>query len=136
MTEEVKNNPENLPDEVSLPVELNYEAKAGAPLAQGVQKAQESDITAALKSVQDPELMLNIFDLGLIYEIKQEENGDVFVLMTLTSPTCPMGDEIIQRAAQAVSSVIGVGEVTVRLTFDPPWTTDRLSEEIKLMMGI
>ena len=101
-----------------------------------VKKASHEDIVGALKSVQDPELMLNVFDLGLVYDVKQEENGDVNIQMTLTSPTCPMGDEMIQMAAQAVSSVVGVGVVTVNLTFDPPWTMDRLSDEIKLMMGI
>ena len=118
------------------PIELNYTATAGTPLAKGTNKASNEDIIAALKSVQDPELMLNVFDLGLVYKIEQKENGDVEIVMTLTSPTCPMGDEMIQMAAQAVSSVVGVGIVTVNLTFNPPWTTDMLSEEIKLMMGI
>ena len=125
-------------DDIQLPeaIELDYTAKAGSPLEDGVKKAEHEEIIAALKSVQDPELMLNVFDLGLIYKIDQQENGDVDIQMTLTSPTCPMGEEMIQLAAQAVSSVVGVGVVTVNLTFDPPWTTDMLSEEIKLMMGI
>ncbi len=127
MTEELK-----APD----PIELDYTAKAGSPLAADVKKASHEDIIGALKSVQDPELMLNVFDLGLVYNIDQKENGDVEIQMTLTSPTCPMGEEMIQMAAQAVSSVVGVGVVTVTLTFDPPWTTDKLSDEIKLMMGI
>ena len=127
MTEELK-----VPD----PIELDYTAKAGSPLPADVKKASHEDIIGALKSVQDPELMLNVFDLGLVYNIDQKENGDVEIQMTLTSPTCPMGEEMIQMAAQAVSSVVGVGVVTVNLTFDPPWTTDMLSEEIKLMMGI
>lgn len=118
------------------PIELDYTAKAGTPLASGEKHATHEDIIGALKSVQDPELMLNVFDLGLVYKIDQKENGDVEITMTLTSPTCPMGEEMIQMAAQAVSSVVGVGVVTVNLTFDPPWTTDMLSEEIKLMIGI
>ena len=129
-------NKEGLDTFTEEPIEMNYEAVAGTPLKGKSQKATEADIITALKSVQDPELMLNVFDLGLVYEIKQEENGDIFIKMTLTSPTCPMGDEMIQMAAQAVSSVPGVGKVTVKLTFDPPWTTDKLSEEIKLMMGL
>jgi len=118
------------------PIELDYTAKAGSPLTARTKRATHEDIIGALKSVQDPELMLNVFDLGLVYKINQQENGDVDITMTLTSPTCPMGEEMIQMAAQAVSSVVGVGVVTVNLTFDPPWTTDMLSEEIKLMMGI
>ena len=127
MTEELK-----APD----PIELDYTAKAGTTLKKGIKKATHEDIIGALKSVQDPELMLNVFDLGLVYDIKQKEDGDVDIQMTLTSPTCPMGEEMIQMAAQAVSSVVGVGVVTVNLTFNPPWTTDMLSDEIKLMMGI
>ena len=118
------------------PIELDYTAKAGTSLAANAKHASHEDIIGALKSVQDPELMLNVFDLGLVYKVDQKENGDVDIVMTLTSPTCPMGEEMIQMAAQAVSSVVGVGVVTVNLTFDPPWTTDMLSEEIKLMMGI
>ena len=132
MSEEVKTDLSELPD----PIELDYSVEAGAPLEQGVKKAIKDDIVGALKSVQDPELMLNVFDLGLIYNIDQKENGDVEIQMTLTSPTCPMGPEMLQMAAHAVASVVGVGKVKVSLTFDPPWTVDKLSDEIKLMMGI
>ena len=122
--------------EFSDPIELDYSAEAGVPLASDAKKASKEDIVSALKSVQDPELMLNVYDLGLIYDINQKENGDVDVQMTLTSPTCPMGPEMIQMAAHAVASVVGVGVVKVNLTFDPPWTVDKLSDEIKLSMGI
>ena len=117
-------------------IEIDYKATVGEPLKKGVTKATKEDIITAIKSVQDPELMINIYDLGLIYDIRQKENGDVEIQMTLTSPTCPMGPEMIQMAAHAVASVVGVGVVKVNLTFDPPWTTDKLSDEIKLMMGI
>ena len=132
MTDNVITPP--LPD---LPdMDMAFKVKAGLPLPEGTPHASQEDIIGALKAVQDPELMLNVHELGLIYEIKQQDNGDVYLLMTLTSPTCPMAGEMIEMVANAVSSVIGVGEVTVELTFDPPWTTDRLSEDIKLMMGI
>ncbi|MBP5344082.1 MAG: DUF59 domain-containing protein [Alphaproteobacteria bacterium] len=117
-------------------LDMDFTAKAGTPLPKGSKIAAHEDIVAALKSVQDPELMLSVFDLGLIYDIKQEPDGNVYIKMTLTSPTCPMGAEMIQMAANAVSSVVGVGEVKVELTFDPPWSMDRLSDEIKIMMGI
>ena len=132
MIEELKSDSLDLLE----PMEIDYSAEAGLPLEKGVTKATKEDIISALKSVQDPELMLNIYDLGLIYNIDQKENGDVDVEMTLTSPTCPMGPEMIQMAAHAVASVVGVGVVKVNLTFDPPWTMERLSEEIKLSMGI
>ena len=118
------------------PIEIDYETQAGVPLEAGVQLAKKDDIIGALKSVQDPEIMINIYDLGLVYDINQKENGDVEIKMTLTSPTCPMGGEMIQMAAHAVASVVGVGIVKVSLTFDPPWTTDCLSDEIKLMMNL
>ena len=131
-------NQSQLPTEsvLSEAIEIDYETEAGVPLDGAVTKASKDDIIGALKSVQDPEIMINIFDLGLIYDINQKENGDVDIKMTLTSPTCPMGPEMIQMAAHAVASVVGVGVVKVVLTFDPPWTTDRLSEEIKLMMNL
>lgn len=118
--------------ELDIPV---FKAIAGSTLSPNSEIAKEDDIISALKAVQDPELMLNIYELGLIYDIKQEINGDVFILMTLTSPTCPIAGDMPQMVAHAVSSVVGVGQVTVELTFDPPWTIDRLSEEVKLLMG-
>lgn len=117
---------------VELPL---LSATVGTPLQTGVPKADKELIIGALKAVQDPELLLDIYELGLIYDIIQEENGDVKIIMTLTSPTCPIAGEMPSMVAHAVSSVQGVGQVTVELTFEPPWTIDRLSDEIKLMMG-
>ena len=114
----------------------NYKATVGSPLQEGIPHATKEDIIGALKAVQDPELFMNVYELGLIYDIQQKENGDVFILMTLTSPMCPIAGEMPKMAATAVSTVPGVGIVTVELTFDPPWTIDRLSDEIKLMMGL
>ena len=120
-----------------VPVETpNYTATVGESLPEGSPLATREDIISALKAVQDPELMLNVYELGLIYDINQQPNGDVSVLMTLTSPMCPIAGEMPSIAAHAVSSVPGVGKVTVRLTFDPPWTIDRLSDDVKLMMGL
>ncbi len=114
----------------------NYKATVGQSLPAGMAHATKDDIIGALKAVQDPELFMNVYELGLIYDIQQKENGDVFILMTLTSPMCPIAGEMPKMAATAVSSVPGVGVVTVELTFDPPWTMDRLSDEVKLMMGV
>ena len=123
-------------EEVSDFVEIDYKATAGTPLEKGIKKAAKEDIMTAIKSVQDPELMINIYDLGLIYEINQKENGDVDVVMTLTSPTCPLAGDMPKMVANAISSVPGTGLITVELTFDPPWGLDKLSEEIKLSMGL
>lgn len=128
--------PEKISD-AEQPVETpNYSATVGEALLAGTPLASREDIISALKAVQDPELMLNIYELGLIYDINQQPNGDVSVLMTLTSPMCPIAGEMPSIAAHAVSSVPGVGRVTVTLTFDPPWTLDRLSDDVKLMMGL
>ncbi len=117
-----------------LPQET-YKAVVGQSLKEGEAIASRAAIISALSAVQDPELMLDIYSLGLIYDIDQKENGDVFILMTLTSPMCPMAGEMPSMAAHAVSSVVGTGVVTVELTFDPPWTIDRVSEEIRMLMG-
>ena len=134
MTDEQDSIMPPLPD---LPdMDLAFKATVGEPLKEGTSHAAETDIITALQAVQDPELMLNVYELGLIYKIEQQDNGDVYILMTLTSRTCPMAGEMPYMVANAVSSVPGTGVVTVELTFDPPWTTDKLSEDIKLMMGI
>ena len=134
MTDEQDSVMPPLPD---LPdMDLAFKATVGEPLTEGTPHARQEDIITALQAVQDPELMLNVYELGLIYKIDQQDNGDVYILMTLTSPTCPMAGEMPYMVANAVSSVPGTGVVTVELTFDPPWTTDKLSEDIKLMMGI
>ena len=123
--------------ETDMPdMDFAFKVTAGEALKEGETRASTDDIIVALKAVQDPELMLNVYELGLIYDIRREENGDVYILMTLTSPTCPMAGEMPGIVANAVSSVPGTGLITVELTFDPPWTTDRLSDDIKLMMGI
>ncbi len=114
---------------------LTYRATAGEALPPDTPLASHDDIVAGIKAVQDPELLLNVYELGLIYDIKQSENGDVFVLMTLTSPMCPMAGEMPGMVANAAASVPGTGVVTVELTFEPPWTVERLSEDLRLMMG-
>ena len=117
-------------------LDMVYRATAGSPLGPGAQRATHDDIIGALKAVQDPELMLNVYELGLIYDIKQADNGDVNIIMTLTSPTCPMAGEMPGMVSNAVSSVPGTGVVVVELTFDPPWSIERLSEDIRLMLGM
>ncbi len=122
------------PVQLELPPEA-YRATAGKSLEIGVPIAPKELIIAALQAVQDPELMLNVYELGLIYDIIQSDKGDVKIIMTLTSPTCPIAGDMPVMVANAVSSVQGVGIVTVELTFEPPWTIDCMSDEIKILMG-
>ncbi len=93
-------------------------------------------IREALKDVYDPEIPYNIVDLGLVYDIKVQEDGRVYVLMTLTYPGCPIGPMIVEQIEEAVGSLPGVKYVDVDFTFDPPWTPDRMSEEAKEALGL
>ena len=95
----------------------------------------EIKILKVLKSIFDPEIPVNIYDLGLIYEISVEENGKANITMTLTAPGCPMADQIMEEVNQKVGAVDGVTDVNVNITFNPPWSKDLMSEEAKLELG-
>jgi len=88
----------------------------------------EEKVIASLRRVHDPEIPVNIYDLGLIYDLEISGDGRVEVRMTLTAPNCPVADKIPADVAEAVRGVEGVTEVDVSLVWDPPWTTERLSE--------
>lgn len=96
----------------------------------------EMEIVNALKTVYDPEIPVNIYDLGLIYEVEVLEGGKVRVLMTLTSPNCPVAESLPVEVQDAVAGVNGVTEVELNLTFDPPWSRDMLSDEALLELGL
>ena len=95
-----------------------------------------ADIVAALKTVYDPEIPADIYELGLIYKIDVDDGRNVAVEMTLTSPGCPVAGEMPGWVENAIGSIAGVGQVTVKLTFDPPWDKDRMSDEAKLLLGM
>lgn len=111
-------------------------ARAGAKLGEGITIASDEAIVEALRTVHDPEIPVNIYDLGLIYNTEQLENGDVKILMTLTAPACPVAGEMPYDVAAAVSAANGVGEVEVELTWEPAWTQDRMTEDAKLVLNI
>jgi len=94
------------------------------------------DIVSALKTVYDPEIPVDIYELGLIYKVDVADNKDVAVDMTLTAPNCPVAGEMPGNVKAALETVEGIGEVTVNMTFDPPWTPDRMSEEAKLELNM
>ena len=93
-------------------------------------------VVAALKKVFDPEMPVNIYELGLIYDITLDADGNVGIRMTLTAPNCPVAGTLPANVEQAVRAVPGVNSVKLELTFDPPWTKDRMSEAAKLALGI
>jgi metal-sulfur cluster biosynthetic enzyme len=100
----------------------------------------EDKVREALKQVIDPELFVNVVDLGLIYEIKVSETdtgkSNVAVEMTMTSPACPAGPQLLGQSKDFVGRLEGVGEVDVRLVMDPPWTPDRMTEDARDQLGI
>jgi len=98
-------------------------------------KVLEGTIIEVIKTIYDPEIPVNIWELGLIYEIDFYEEDEVKILMTLTAPNCPMADQILEEVNDKVKAVQGVNDVTVVLTFDPPWDKEMMSEEAKLELG-
>ena len=95
----------------------------------------EEKIVAMLKTVYDPEIPVNVYDLGLIYKIDVSDNGEVALDMTLTAPNCPAADFIMEDIHQKVESVEGVTSATINLVFEPEWDKDMMSEEAKLELG-
>ena len=113
----------------------------GTPVPDSALSAEEleqstADIVAALKTVYDPEIPANIYELGLIYKIDIDDDRNVAIVMTLTAPGCPVAGEMPQWVENAVASVTGVGQVKVTITFDPPWDKDRMSDDAKLTLNM
>src|SRR5579884_2131518 len=118
--------------------EVEPVAKAGEESALPPEKLEAfgQKLIAALKTVYDPEIPVDIYELGLIYKVDVSDNRDVTIDMTLTAPGCPVAGEMPNMVRDALLGVPGVGEVTVNMTFDPPWTPDRMSEEAKLELNM
>jgi FeS assembly SUF system protein len=112
--------------------------KAGSPRSPDspVPVAGEDAVVDALRTVYDPEIPVNIYDLGLIYDIKIAESGDVAIKMTLTAPACPVAGSMPGEVAETVARVDGVGEVEVTMTWDPPWTQANMSEVAKVALDM
>lgn len=98
-------------------------------------EALKTDIIAKLKTVYDPEIPVDIYELGLIYEINVDEEGNVKIIMTLTSPNCPAAEEIPADIDNKVKALEQVKDLNIHITFDPPWDKDMMSEEAQLELG-
>jgi FeS assembly SUF system protein len=96
----------------------------------------KDQVIAALRTVYDPEMPVNIYELGLIYDLNVDGEGQAAVRMTLTAPNCPVAGTLPGEVERAVRSVPGVTEVKLELTFDPPWSKERMSEAAKLALGL
>ncbi|PZQ81523.1 MAG: SUF system Fe-S cluster assembly protein [Ancylobacter novellus] len=121
--------------------EMQAHDSPNAPAVDSAIPAQEleqltDDIVAALKTVYDPEIPVDIYELGLIYKVDIADDRQVAVEMTLTTPNCPSAAELPGMVEGAVASVGGVSGVTVNLTFDPPWDQGRMSEEARLSLNL
>jgi FeS assembly SUF system protein len=96
----------------------------------------ETEITKVLKTIYDPEIPVNIFDLGLIYEILVDENKTANIKMTLTAPNCPQADSLIAEVYEKVGKIKGINKVNVKIVFDPPWDSSMLSDEARLDLDL
>lgn len=106
--------------------------------AEDVQELQPlyAAVIAAIKEVYDPEIPVNIYDLGLIYELTINKAREVFILMTFTAPNCPMADQVLHEVQEGVSAVPGVQKCTIELTFEPAWDRSMLSDEARVELGL
>lgn len=98
-------------------------------------EALKKDVIEMLATINDPEIPVNIYELGLVYDVEINDEADVRVVMTLTTPNCPVAESMPGEVEQRVGSVHGVRSVFVELVWDPPWTPDRMSEAAKLELG-
>jgi FeS assembly SUF system protein len=95
----------------------------------------DSEIVRVLKEIYDPEIAVNIYDLGLIYEIDTDEDKNVSIKMTMTAPNCPMAESIVNEVKENIQNIEGVKSVNVKIVFDPQWNRDMMSETAKLELG-
>jgi FeS assembly SUF system protein len=112
------------------------EARADTQVTADADDPLQRDIIAALKTVYDPEIPADIFELGLIYSVDVDDDRNVAVAMTLTAPGCPVAGEMPKWVENAVNAVPGVKTTTVRMTFDPPWDMSRMSDEARLALNM
>ena len=96
----------------------------------------ENEAIEALKTVYDPEIPVNVYDLGLIYEVNVREDRTVHVVMTLTTPMCPVAESLPEECAASIRNLTSAKDATVELTWDPPFSIDRMPDEVKLMLGL
>ena len=129
-----------LPDDKDLfdfmPGRSEQDDEVARPEPDGGDAALQEQVIEAIKTVRDPEIPVNLVDLGLIYDLVVNRDGTVYVEMTLTTPACPVAGSLPGQVQSAVAGVPGVQDARVKLVWTPPWTKDRMSEEAKLELGL
>jgi len=133
---EMTEHSQNFRDFMPVPPHGDGKARAGSPLTEAGPVADTEAVIDALRTVHDPEIPVNIYELGLIYNMEIDGKGDVGIDMTLTAPACPVAGEMPQWVADAVAAVEGVGEVEVSMVWDPPWSPARMSEDAKMLLDM
>lgn len=118
-----------------MPKRIEETSKTGS-LSTIEKSLLEAEVIEAIRLVYDPEIPVNVYDLGLIYDVQVNDDRSVHVMMTLTSPACPVAGTLPLEVEQAVREVRGVTGARVELTWDPPFTLDMVSDEVKLMLGL
>lgn len=118
------------------PLDPDGKARSGEPLTDNASVATEEAVIGAMREVYDPEIPVNIFELGLIYEHQITNEGDVTIQMTLTAPGCPVAGVLPGHLAKTVSELEGVGRVEVEIVWDPPWSPDMMSEIARLELNM
>ncbi len=119
-----------------MPEPVEIEKPAPAPLNSIQKTLFAGEVIEQLRTVYDPEIPVNVYDLGLIYDVQVADNKDVHILMTLTSPSCPVAGILPGEIECAVRATPSIGNVSVELTWDPPFTIEMMSQETRLMLGI
>ena len=99
-------------------------------------RIMKAQVIEVLNTIYDPEIPVNIWELGFIYKLEVNENNDVYILMTLTAPNCPVAESLPMEVQTRVQMIPGVNKVVVDVTFDPPWTMDRMTEAAKMELGL
>ena len=125
-----------MPNHPSLDAHVSFIATAGKKNNSSTRIVKKSEIVESLKTIHDPELPVNIYDLGLIYDIRLIDKNDLKIKMSLTAPGCPVAGEMPGQVANTLAKIPNIGLIEVELVWEPAWTKDRMSEDAKLALDI